>query len=367
MTSKERVLKTLNFEEPDRVPIDFSADPGFMDKLYDYFNIKEKKGVSNHLISCPDPQIMEALGCDFRMVAPLYKGPPIKKYEDGTWVNLFGVKRVPQKHDGGIYYAYEGTPLKGKTPEEVDAHPWPDPDWFDYESIVSQCKEYKDYAIVTGYPGNVDFLNKAGTLYGIKETLIGLIKKDKSLLKIFDKLSDFFYEYNKRIFEAGKGMIDIVYYGDDYGSQHSPLLSPEMYCTILRPRWERHFAMAGAYGLKIMQHSCGSVGQLLPSMVETGIEVLDVVQPDIAGMKLEELKENFKGKLAFHGALCIQKVLPYLSSEEVCRETERVLSIMAPGGGFILSPTNKVPTETPVENLLAAYKTAVDYSKKLYS
>jgi len=363
---KERVMKTLNFEEPDRVPLDFSGDGAFIDKLYSHFKIKEKKGVSTPLVSCPDPQILEALGCDFRMVAPEYTGPPLKRYEDGTWINLFGVMRKPQKCDESMYYAYEGTPLKGKTLQEVEDHPWPDPDWFDYNSIVSQCKEYGDYAIVTGYPGNVDFLNKAGTLYGIEDTLKGMLRKDPVLFKIFDKLSDFFYEYNRRIFEAGMGMIDIAYYGDDYGSQHSPIISPEMYRTILRPRWERHIACARSYGLKIMQHSCGSVGKLIPSLLDTGIEILDVVQPDIAGMKLEELKRDFGKKLTFHGALCIQKVVPCLPVDKVCRQVERVLSIMAPGGGFILAPTNKVPVETPVENLLAAYETAVNYSRKLY-
>ena len=364
MTSKERVLRALDHKETDRVPVDFSACPEIVERLCAHFGLDGRDGepgsrsVSTPLISIPDPRLLEALGVDLRMVAPTYTGPPIEAEADGAWTNLFGVRRVPVPCAGGGYFAYEGSPLQGASVEEVDAHPWPNPDWFDYSTLVDQCRRHDGYAVVSGYPGNVDFLNKSATLVGAEALYIGIAQKDPGLLRIFDHLSDFYYEYNRRIFEAANGMIDIAYFGDDYGGQSGPLIGAHHYRSILRPRWKRHFELSHRHGLRIMQHSCGSVERLLPVMIEAGVEILDVVQPDLPGMDLRHLKTAYGDSLSFHGALDIRGTLPRLPREEIRADVRRVVEVLGPGGGFILAPTNKITPDTPIENVLAAYEAA---------
>jgi len=365
MTPKERVLRALNHEEPDRVPVNFTASPEIIGRLSAHFGISGEEGsglraggISTPLISIPDHRLLDALGVDLRIVAPLYIGPPVERAQDGSWTNLFGVRRVPVPCKGGAYFTYAGEPLRRAGAEEVDAFPWPDPDWFDYSSVADQCRSYEDCAVVAGYPGNVDFLNKAATLVGAEALFIGIAQADPALLRIFDHLSDFFYEYNRRTFDAGAGMIDIAFFGDDYGGQSGPLIGAHHYRSILRPRWERHFRLARDHGLRIMQHSCGSVGRLLPEMIEAGVEILDVVQPGLPGMDLADLKARFGEKLSFHGALDIQGALPGLEPDEIRAEVHRVIEVMARGGGFILAPTNKITPDTPIDNVLAAYEAA---------
>ncbi len=99
---------------------------------------------------------------------------------------------------------------------------------------------------------------------------MGLIRHDPVLIKIFEKISDFYYEYNRHIFEAGKGMIDIAFYGDDYGGYHGSLIGENTFRDILKPYWENIYS-----GQKIRAEDnvslCGSIKNLLPVLYETGI------------------------------------------------------------------------------------------------
>ncbi len=355
LTSRERVLRAIRHQPVDRPPMDFFSTPEITERLRAHFGITADRTHRTPLIECPDPDVAQALGCDLRMVAPAYIGPPIEREEDGSWVNLFGVRRRPVPCEGGVYFSYEDPPLRDATLEGVQAHPWPDPDWFDYESLVEQCETWSDYAIVAGYPGNVDYLNKAGTLCGADRVMMGLATGDPALQGIFDQLDAFFYEYNRRTFEAAADRIDIAYFGDDFGAQDRPLISPRMYRKLMQPRWKRYYDLARSHSLIVMHHSCGSVGLLLEDMVEAGVDVLDVVQPDIPGMDLADLKERLACRLVFHGALCVQRVLPQGTADDVRAEVRRVAGILGSGGGYILAPTNKFPSDVPIENVLAMY------------
>jgi len=355
MKPVDRVLNCIKRKSIDRVPRNFIAFPEIQEKLKSHFSIEGDQSYGNPLIKCVDPRLLEALSCDLRMAAPEYHGPGIKKEPDGSWTNLFGVKRNVVKVKTGMYYSYEGAPLKNATAGDVKNYPWPKPEWFDYSTIEKQCQRFADYAVVSGYPGNVDFLNKTSTLMGMENLMMGLARKDAAVLEIFDKLAEFFYEYNRRIFEIGKGKIHIAYFGDDYGSSNNLLISPRMYEEIIYPRFKPFYDLARSYGLMVMHHSCGSIGKLLPYFIEAGVEILDVVQPYVPDMDFHELKENFGEKLTFHGGICVQKILPEVTPGEVKKEVDKVISILGKGGGYILCPTNKIGPEVPLENVLAMY------------
>src|SRR4030042_4658044 len=276
MKPRDRVLNCIKRKEIDRVPKNFTAYPEIIGQLKNYFAIEGDESYGSPLIKCIDPRLLEALSCDLRMVAPTYCGPELEKTTDGTWMNLFGVKRRPISTEHGIYFSYEGMPLKNTTVADVLNYPWPKPEWFDYTVIEEQCERFKDYAIVAGYPGNVDFLNKISPMVGMEELMIGLARKNALILAIFDKLAEFFYEYNSRIFKSAKGKLHIAYFGDDYGGQDNLLISPRIYEESIYPRFKPFYDLANSYGLYVMHHSCGSVGKLIPQLIEAGVDILDV-------------------------------------------------------------------------------------------
>ena len=183
------------------------------------------------------------------------------------------------------------------------------------------------------------------------------------ILAIFDHLSDFFFEYTKRLLEAGKGRIDIAWYGDDYGCQTGLTISPQTYKKLLKPRWKRHIELAHSFGAVVMLHSCGSTRKLIPDLIETGFDILDTVQPEAADMNPAELKRKFGDRLSFHGMISVQQVLPHGTTEDVRREVKERMEVMKPGGGYIMAPTHCIQPDTPVENILAMYEAGLEFGR----
>ncbi len=157
--------------------------------------------------------------------------------------------------------------------------------------------------------------------------------------------------------QAGQGQIDFVHFGEDLGSQNGPLLSVRAYETLFGERFLALFALAHHYGAKTMMHVCGSSVKFIPSLIDEGLDVLDVVQTNAAGMDLATLKQRFGRDLAFAGTMCVQKVLPFASPEEVRGETRRRLDLFA-NGGLIIGPSHQLQPDTPLENILAMYEAA---------
>jgi len=203
--------------------------------------------------------------------------------------------------------------------------------------------------------------NRSSFHRGYEQVMLDIGDKSPILFAIWDHLSDFFYEFDRRILEAGDGRIDISHFGDDYGTQRDTVISPRTYCQLFQPRWKRHIEQARAFGTKVMFHSCGSTRRLMPHLIETGIDVLTTVQPHTGGMEPTELKHLFGDRLTFHGTVSIQQDLPRHTPDEVREIVRQRIKVMAPGGGFILAPTHATQPDTPPENVVAMYEAAMEY------
>ena len=293
---------------------------------------------------------------------PVYAGPALQKFEDGSYIDIFGCRRVMVANDAGVYDEVINPPLAyATTVEEVDAHPWPDPEWFDFSTVKEQCKMYEDKAIVIGSWGIVDFINISSRFRGMEQVLLDIGMENPVVYRIFDRLSDFFYGYMRRFYDICPDKYMIAFYGDDYGTQMGPVISPQTFRKIFMPRWKRHFDLAHKHGLKVMFHSCGSTRMLMPDFIEAGIDILETVQPETANMEPGGLKQNFGDKLVFHGMISVQNALPNSSPGEVKRIVKERLEVMKQGGGYILAPTHNIQPDTSVENIIALYEAGLEY------
>ena len=115
--------------------------------------------------------------------------------------------------------------------------------------------------------------------------------------------------------------------------------------------------MVHRYGARVLMHSCGSVRYFIPRLIEMGLDVLDVVQVAAEGMALDGLKRDFGKDLCFSGTMCVQTILPFGTVQDVERETRWRIDLFA-DGGLILGPTHAIQIFTPLENILAMYRTA---------
>ena len=142
------------------------------------------------------------------------------------------------------------------------------------------------------------------------------------------------------LLSAANGKIDMVWLGEDLGTQDSPLISMDMLQKLILPRQKRFFDLAKSHGLKTMMHNCGSSSWAFDDFVEMGIDVVDTLQPEARDMAPAYLTRTFGDRLAFHG--CISTAGPVATGtvEDTIADCRRTLDIMMPGGGYCFAPTH---------------------------
>jgi uroporphyrinogen-III decarboxylase len=168
-------------------------------------------------------------------------------------------------------------------------------------------------------------------------------------------------EVARRILEAGRGGIDMLYMGEDLGTQRGPLLSPELFRRHIRPRLQPIVDLGRAYGIPVMFHSCGSSSWAFEDFIAMGIGVVDTLQPEAKDMAPALLKERWGDRLAFHGCITTGGAVAFGTVAETVDSVRQVLEVMLPGGGYALSPSHALQDNSPTENVVALYDAARRY------
>ncbi|MHC4248383.1 MAG: uroporphyrinogen decarboxylase family protein, partial [Planctomycetota bacterium] len=216
MTSKERVRAAFSHREPDRVPINYGANPGIDRRLKEHFGLEPDDGEG----------LLRALGVDFRGVGAPYRGPRLHEDvpERGVKVDNWGIHRRWVEHDTGGYWDYCDFPLGGATVDEVEAWPMPSPDDHDFSRVREACDRHEGYAVHVGNPGLGCIINSAGFLRGMEQVLVDLATDDPAGLKLVDRRLEVEFEVARRVIEAARGGVDFMWIGEDLGTQERPLI-----------------------------------------------------------------------------------------------------------------------------------------------
>jgi uroporphyrinogen decarboxylase len=371
MTSQERVLTTLACQEPDRVPIDYSANPGIDLRLKQHFGLKLEDNEG----------LLQALGVDFRGIDAPYIGPKLHADipERGILVDDWGIHRRWVEHGsgrashpelggpaahpelGGGYWDYCDWPLKDASEEEVAAWPMPSPDDFDYNAVPELCKRYKGFALNGGNAGVGDVINATSMLRTMEQFLVDMITDNPPGLLIARRRNTILLEVMRRTLEAAKGQIDFLWLGEDLGTQISPMVSLKLFRKYIRPIHQTYVDLAKSFNIPVMIHTCGSSSWAYEDFIEMGVNAVDTLQPEAKNMSPEYLKKNFGGRLAFHGCISTAGPVAYGTVQDVLADCRKTLEIMMPGGGYCFAPTHMLQDNSPTENVLAMYETAHKY------
>jgi len=379
MTSRQRVEKALNHEAPDRVPIDLGGfQTGIHKRAYiellDYLGIEDEPAILDPVqqLAKPCEELLERFHVDIRYVCAhgpdSFKGGIEQNERDGRlWHDLkdeFGVVwSMPD--DRQLYMDISHHPLADAKIEDLADYPFPkgdDPTRF--TGVREQALELRrstPYAISTGIGGVVYEI--CWYMRGLERWFIDMIENPAFCEALLDRTLKFWLDYFSGFMAEVGDVIDVVMIGDDIGGQAGPLFSPDFYRRIVKPRQKRlvrHIKSLAA--AKIWYHTCGSVAQFIPDLLDNGIDILNPVQISAENMDPRQLKDEFGDKLSFWGgAIDTQHVLPTATPKEIKRHVRRNIEIFKPGGGYVFNNVHNIQLGVPPENVAALFDAAYEY------
>ncbi len=355
MNSHDRVIAAFERRGYDRIPVKHEGTPEVNKMLMDHF------GLSNL------EQLLRVIGDDFRYVAPEYCGPELRTFPDGSVEGYFGERYKYAEFEAGKYLEACYLPFAGvDQPEDLDRSHFPNADWFDYSAVRRQAQALREqgFAVCCGTAGDLDFINSIARARGMEQVLMDLIDDSPVYLEIMQARFEFFYEVQRRTLEAAGGLIDFAHAGDDFGSQRGPMIGMPIFERHFAPKYGAYFDMVHEHAARTMLHMCGCCEAFLPRLIELGLDVYDVVQPTTPSMDIAVLKDRFGNKLTFCGSVCVQSTLAWGTPADVEREIQRRL-VLFRDGGLYLGPTHAVQAGSPLENILAMYRTAGSLAEEI--
>lgn len=371
MTPREKVFSAWNHSEVYPVPTDVwenGIHPDLEARLCEHFGLERDEHVG----------VLEALNAHFRWAGPIYAGPPL---EEATFElpvsfpflkiakNIWGVWEGMETYSDNVI---ERPLAKAQSIADVQAHSWPNPDWFDYSRLgwfydgfastyaVNEWSEMnQDYVRLVG--GWNPVFSRVMDLIGMEQGLMNLASNPKVIEATVEHIGRFLEQFYERLATSCEDRAEVLSFGDDFACQANMLLAPDQWRRIFLPLWRRLFAIAHKHNMKSMMHMCGAVRPVLGDLIDAGLDIYEVVQVTANGMEPEGLKRDFGKDLVFYGGMDVQHLLPNGTTDEVRCQVRRMIDVLGKDGGYILASMHFLMDDLPTENVLAMYDEAQKY------
>jgi len=401
-TSRERVMMAVNHREPDRVPIDLGGHRSSGIMAIAYNRLKQHLGITSgdiyvydfvQQLAIIEPEVMDRFGVDTIEMGRgfstspddwsdwvLPDGTPCKipafihpvkvgddwhvYHDDGTLIAIqpegclyFEETCFPLANSDDASFDDLTTPLKKVMWSSLGTPPAPI--GYDQEGLqklaagAKALRRSTDRAIIGLFGGNL--IETSQFLFRNDNFFVLLAAEPRRAHRLLDKLVELHLENLELFLSAVGPYIDIILFGDDFGMQTGPQISPRMYREFFQPRqkimWETAKRLADA---KVMLHSCGGLYPLMPGFIEAGLDIIQPVQTTCTNMEPERLKREFGRDLClWGGGSDTQEVLPRGTPDEVAEDVRRRVNILAPGGGFVFQQIHNIMADVPPENIVA--------------
>lgn len=379
MNSRERVIKTLDHEIPDRVPIDLG---GFQTGIHRiaYENLLDHLGISDEVkildpvqqLAQPSEEVLERFHVDIRYVCA--HGPDSFKggieyniRNDRGWYDLkdeFGIVwSMPE--DQQLYMDISHHPLADAGITDLDDYPFPDGGdksrFTGVRDTARRLRKETPYALSTGIGGVV--YEFCWYMRGLERWFIDMIESPAFCEALLDKTLKFWMDYHTGFLAEVGDIVDIVMIGDDLAGQYGPLFSPDFYRRIVKPRQKKIVQhIRSLTDAKIWYHTCGGCSSLIPDLLDNGIDILNPVQISAQNMDPGKLKNQYGQNLVFWGGGCdSQRVLPFASPEQITEHVRQNVETLKTGGGYVFNNVHNIQGDVPAENIVAMYNAAYEF------
>jgi len=343
MNSRERVMAALRREPADRIPVFMWFHPDTAARL-------------GALLNIPPALVGEAMGNDIRQ----------------TWVNNnYAMEGIVHEREGdahtdfwGVHWAkrgafnqIEGFPLAGRSPEEVRAYRFPAEHLEFLLARMAPLLADRGDAFI-GVDVSPCVFEMYWRLRGMEDALLDMAADPELADAMLGRCGDFSVMLSAAACERFD--LDWLWLGDDVAGQQSLMMSPDLWRALVKPHLKRSADVGLRHGLPVAHHCCGALRDIIPDLIETGIDILNPIQWRCPGMEREGLKRDFGDRLVFHGAVDNQYTLAFGSVEEVRQEVRDNIRILGAGGGYVIAPCHNIQAVSPPENVVALYEEGLE-------
>jgi len=379
MTSRERLLRALNHEEPDRVPIDLGGNQTGIHKfayqgLIEHLGIQDEPTIMDAVqqLAQPCEAVLQRLHVDTRYVAAGaaadWKGGIVKRQRDGRlWHDLtdeFGVTwSMPD--DQPYFMDISHHPLAQATIDDIRDYPWPkggDAGRFvGLRDRALTLKKETPYAVVSGISGVVYEI--CWYMRGLETWFMDMLTQPEFCEAMLDQTLAFWMDWFRVFLDEVGDVVDVIMIGDDLAGQGGPLFQPSFYRSVVKPRHKQLVQyIRSRTRAKIWYHTCGACQEYIPDLIDNGIDILNPVQISATGMDPAQLKLRFGKTLTFWGgAIDAQHVLPTAAPDVVREHVRRNLETWKPGGGYVFNNVHNIQAGVPAGNIVAMYEAAYEH------
>ena len=378
LTSRERLLKALNHEIPDRVPIDLGGNQTGIhkfayQKLLTYLGIQDELTIMDAVqqLAKPCEAVLERFHVDTRYIsagaAASWQGGIVQNRRDGKlWHDLtdeFGITwSMPDEQP--LYMDISHHPLANATIADIRNYPFPkgdDPSRFaGLRERALAIRRDTPYAVVSGISGVVYEI--CWYLRGLEQWFCDLLTEPEFCAAMLDQTQKFWLDWFRVFLDEVGDAVDVIMIGDDLAGQDGPLFNPEVYRHIVKPRQKRLAQyIRSRTKAKIWYHTCGACQVYMPELIDNGIDILNPIQISAQRMDPVALKQQFGRKLVFWGGGCdSQHILPSAPPDKVAEHVRRNVTIFKEGGGYVFNNVHNIQGGVPPENIVAMYDAAYE-------
>ena len=376
MGRREDFYRIMRHEQPESLIVDFGGNPlssmegSSMYKLLEFLGYDIPKKIDTlpfGRVRRLDERLLKHFNIDTRSVGTIFRpqNSLFKEISESEYIDEWGIRRIFT----GMYWDVVDYPLKGATVDDLERYRWPEPESVDLNEIKEYAKQAKklyeetDYIICAEHP-----------IYGIFELGCWMCSFDDFLLKMaIDE--EFVHKFFEKVLDYQKKVIDIYYgalgkyihytsSGDDFATQTSLFVSPDMFRDLIAPYFKERISYTGKFtDAAYLHHSCGSVFSIIDDLRECGVNILNPIQPKAKDMQPQKLKDAYGDRIVFHGGIDTQDILPFVTRESIEKTVKETIETLNKNGGYIFAAAHNIQEDVPPENLVYMLEAANKFGK----
>jgi uroporphyrinogen decarboxylase len=354
ITPREDLLRCLRREGFDKVHVDYvfcASQKEAFEKRFGHSDFETHLGLSHRKLEIPVKKNFTNGQEHF----------PRERLPDSTMFDEYGIG-----HSKGSAAAFHMTrmhhPLQGADLQEIINYPYPTIDESCLDAFNNELKVIADKGLASFGFMQMTVFEASWYLRSMEELMMDMMMESEAATLLLDKITDFACAKARAYATAG---LDILSLGDDIGTQSSLMIDVELWEQWLQPRLSKVILAAKEIkpDILIFYHSCGYILPFIDKLIETGVEILNPIQPEC--MEFDDVHERFGDRISFWGTLGTQQLLPFGTKEEVKKVALSRLEKCGSKGGIVIGPTHIVEPEVPWENLTAIIEAAKEYEANI--